>query len=299
MKIYLHTDIEGIAGYVFHEDRLWGERARLDHAYRMRKLLTAEVNAALEALVESGANEVVVNDAHGGGYNLIFEDLHPVADVIHGNGTRMPMWLPCIDGTFDAMICIGQHAMEGTKGILPHSRFEVGYGKNQRIALNETGLAMALAGTFGVPTILATGDTTLCSQVKTYVSEVEAVAVKEALSPYTAKTAVPVKAQQMIKEGVKRALARRKEIKPYVIAPPPYRITLFCSTPGFEKESEVFEDNESFWDLIKKAFSTIYDYELYDAAVWPLVPRGEPILNKHERAYKKRLEKEGKPYTFL
>ena len=153
------------------------------------------------------------------------------------------------------------------------------------------------AGAFGVPTILATGDTTLCRQVKSYLPKIETVAVKEPLSPYTARTAVPAWPHLLIKEGVKKALARRKEIKPFILTPPPYRITLIGSTPGFDNKSEVFEDEENFWNLIKKALSTVYDYELYQASSWPLVPRGEPILNKHERDYKKRLEKEGKKYA--
>ena len=265
----------------------------------MRRLLTAEINAALEAFVECGVTKVVINDAHGNGYNINFEELHPVAEVIHGPSTRMPMWLPCIDDTFNAMVCLGQHAMENTKGVLPHSRLNVEYGKgyHKKIALNETGLAMALAGCYGIPTILATGDAKLCQQVKSYLPKIETVVVKEPLSPYTAKTVVPAQAHLLIKAGVKKAIARRTEIKPFVLEPPPYRTTLIGSTPGFENKSEVFEDKESFWNLIKKALSTVYDYELYQASSWPLVPRGEPIINKHERNYQKRLEKEGKKYV--
>jgi uncharacterized protein YqgQ len=99
----------------------------------------------------------------------------------------------------------------------------------------------------------------------------------------------------MIKEGVTRAIGRMNKIKPYLINPPPFSMTLIGATPGFDKKSEVFEDKD-FYSLIKKALSTVYDYELYDAKEWPLVPRGELILNKHERAYKARLEKEGKVY---
>jgi D-amino peptidase len=296
MKIYLHTDIEGVAGFIHHEDRLVGEQAQLDHLYRMRRLFTRELNVVLETLVECGAREVVVNDSHGPGNNTVFEDLHPVARLIHGPTTRLPMWLPCLDGSYDALLCLGMHAMEGTKGVTPHTRFDIAYGSGQSVALNEAGLAMALAGCHRVPAILVTGDATVCGQVKQYVPPIETVAVKEALSPYSAITAVPQRAHHMIREGLKRAVGRRKEIPPYVLAPGPYRTTLIGSTPGFDKQSEVFEDPDSFWNLIKKCLSSVFDYELYEAPVWPLVPRGEPILNKHERAYKARLEQEGKPY---
>ena len=298
MKIYMHTDIEGVAGYIYHEDRIVGEQTKLDYYYRMRRLLTDEVNAALEALVKCGVTKVVINDAHGNGNNLFFEDLHPVAELIHGPGTRKPMWLPCIDETFDAIICLGQHAMAGTKGVLSHTRLDITCGDGTQVALNETGLAMVLAGCFNVPCILATGDTTLCRQAKEYVSDIITVAVKEPLSPYNAKTVVPKKCHQMIQEGVKKAIDRIKEIKPYHITPPPYSMTIIGSTPGFDKKSEKFTD-DNLWNLLKKALSSIYDYELYDADVWPLIPRGELILNKHERAYRERLKKEGKEYKPL
>ena len=92
---------------------------------------------------------------------------------------------------------------------------------------------------------------------------------------------------------------RRGEIAPFVLGPGPYRTAFIGSTPGFDRKSEVFEDADSLWNLIRKCLSSVYDYELYDAPVWPLVPRDEPILNKHERTYKERLEKEGKTYRPL
>ena len=43
--------LKGVAGYVFHEDRLIGERTQLDHVYRMRRRLFAgEVNTVIEVL---------------------------------------------------------------------------------------------------------------------------------------------------------------------------------------------------------------------------------------------------------
>lgn len=295
MKIYLHTDIEGVAGFLFHEDKVVGERSQFHHAERMKRLLTDEVNAALETLVECGADKVVINDSHGNGYNLIFEKLHPVAEIIHGSGNLMPMWLPCIDQSFDAMICLGMHAMAGTNGVLPHSRFDIQCGDGRQITLNEAGLAMALAGYYNVRTIMVTGDTTVCRQVKGYLPDIVDVPVKEALSPYTARSVVPRQACQMIKDGVKRALAPKSTIQPFILSPPPYRMTLTGSTPGFEKASAAFE-NTDFRNLIKTVLTTIYDYDQYDLPVWPLIARNELILNKHERAYKKRLEAEGKIY---
>ncbi|MBN1672154.1 MAG: M55 family metallopeptidase [Kiritimatiellae bacterium] len=290
MKVYVHTDIEGVAGYIYHEDRLQGELAKHEHVWRMKRLFTAELHAATSALLQCGVREIVVNDSHGPADNLIYEEIHPAVRLIHGPSTRMPMWLPRFDDSFDAMICLGMHAMAGTKGVLPHTRLDIEYGDGKQIALNEAGLAMALAGHFRVPAILVTGDATVCAQVRQYVPNIETVAVKEALSPYTAITHVPRKSHQLIKAGVRKAVRRRKQIHPFVLGPPPYRTTLIGSTPGFDRPSDVFEDSRSFWDLIQKALGSVYDYDLYDAQTWPLVPRGEPILNKHERAYRESLK---------
>ncbi len=294
MKIYIHTDIEGVAGYVFHEDRLVGEQAKLDHVYRMRSLFTGEVNAAVDALAECGVEDIVINDSHANCYNLFFEDINPVAQIIHGPGTRMPMWLPCIDRTFSAMICIGQHDMAGTNGVLPHSRWDIKFGDNKGISLGETGAAMLIAGHFDIPTIMVSGDNTVCKQIKDIVPQIETAVVKEALSPYNAKTVVPKKAHEMIRSGVKMAVKRIKEIQPYKL-PPPYSTTLVASTPGFESTKQEFKA-DNIYSLFYETLCSAYDYELYNETQWPLVPRGEFILNKHERAYKKALEEKGQKY---
>ena len=276
MKIYIHTDIEGVAGYVFHADRLEGDLWKFDHEKRMQRLLTGEVNAAIEGALETGGKEIVVLDSHGPCYNFIFEELNPAAQVIHGPGDRYPFWMPCFDDTYDALICIGGHAMYGTNGVLPHSRVDI-----NNIPHNEFGLAMAIAGYFNVPSVFASGDSELCRQVKKYVPNIETAAVKEPLSPYNAKTFLPKKAQEMIKSGVKRGLQRREEIKPYKIDSP-YELSFVAASPGFDKKSKVWKGND-LYEVIYEALCTVYDYELQKQTPWPLVPPGEPILNKHER----------------
>ena len=48
MKIYVQTDIEGIAGFCFFENRKDPSYENIQHRYRMYKLLTDEVNAAVQ-----------------------------------------------------------------------------------------------------------------------------------------------------------------------------------------------------------------------------------------------------------
>ena len=72
MKIYIQTDIEGVAGFCFFENRADKSYENIQHRHRMYQLLTDEVNAAVKAAFDSGADEVLVNDSHGSGYNLLF-----------------------------------------------------------------------------------------------------------------------------------------------------------------------------------------------------------------------------------
>ena len=80
MKVYISADIEGIASVV-DLDQL--SSSGPDYA-RVRRLMTQEVNAAVEGAFAAGAIEVVVSDGHGAGKNLIPEELHEDAYLIAG-----------------------------------------------------------------------------------------------------------------------------------------------------------------------------------------------------------------------
>ena len=121
MKVYIQTDIEGVAGFCFFENRKDPSVENFHHRQRMRQLLTDEVNAAVKAAFEAGADEVLVNDSHGSGYNILFEQLDPRCRIIHGRNCSGPHWLPLLEGS-DALVLVGMHAMGGTPvSITPHS----------------------------------------------------------------------------------------------------------------------------------------------------------------------------------
>ncbi len=276
MKVYIHADIEGVAGMVHFEDR--DDQSPEGHYRRLRlhKLLTGEVNACIDGALAAGATEIVVNDSHGSGYSILFEELNPVAQIIHGPQTRNPFWLPCFDDTYDAMLCLAQHAMAGTNGMLAHSCWCV----NGDIYLGEGGMAMALAGYHNVPATLITGDNTCCAQCQDLVPEMEAVVVKEALSPYNAKAWTPARAREMIREGTKRSIERLDEIPPYKIEGP-YTLGL-CASPG-HVPGDVLEGDD-LWDLVYERLCRGYDYALQELPVWPLEPgRRRPVLTKGQR----------------
>lgn len=224
MKVYVQTDIEGVAGFCFQENRKDKGYENINHRFRMYKLLTAEVNAAVRAAFDEGADEVIVNDNHGSGYNILFEELDERCRIIHGRNGSSGKWLPLLDSSFDCMVQIGMHAMGATPcSIIPHSLWEVNDGA---FYLSEGTMAAAIAGDLGVPSVMMAGDNMICAEFREKIPDIEQVETKYALSTYQACSLVPGRSCKLIYEAVRKGISRRSEIKPYVI-PGPVRLRLW------------------------------------------------------------------------
>jgi len=221
MRIYISADLEGVSGVVA-TDHTSTEGS--DYG-RARRLMTAEVDAAARAALDAGAEEVVVNDGHGGMRNLLIEELSPEVRLMTGTPKILGQMegIDCSEG-FDGCIFIGYHARAGTHGVLNHT---ISGAVVSRVRLNgrelgETGLNAALAGKFSVPLVLVSGDSNVCEQAREIVPEVVTVAVKEAAGRYAALCQSPVRARSLIASGVTEALEKmqRGEIRPYEVKGP-------------------------------------------------------------------------------
>ena len=71
MKILIAADMEGISG-VTHWDQVSPGHAEYE---RFRRVMTAEVNAAVQGAYEGGAQEVSVSDGHSNASNILVEEL--------------------------------------------------------------------------------------------------------------------------------------------------------------------------------------------------------------------------------
>lgn len=285
MNLYIHTDIEGVAGMVHFERREDESKRNWDIAKRMHRLLTGEVNASIEGALQAGVDgTILVNDAHGSGYSIIFEDLNPAARIIHGPLTRQPFWMPKLDESFDALFCVAQHAMAGSNGVLAHSCWCV----NEQYWFGEGGMAMALAGYYDIPGVLITGDDTVCAQCRDLVPRMEAAVVKEALSPFNAVSMTPPEARRTIRDAARRAIERIGEIPPFKIEGP-YSIGL-VGGPGQVPSSPT--EGDDFRDVVYEILVRNYDYDLQQQDPWPIYPgRDGVFLGKGQR---RALEQEGK-----
>jgi len=215
MRIYLSVDMEGITGVAVAKHVQPGEK---DYD-RFRRLMTADANAAIEGALSAGASEVVVSDGHGPMTNLLVEELHPAARLMSGSNHLLGQ-MEGIDTGFDAAFFVGYHQREGGgDGVLNHTligRIVYEVRVNGEPA-DEAVINAGLAGAYGVPVALITGDATLCAEAQRRLPGVVVAPVKEALDRYVALSLSPERAHALIREraaeGVRAVQARR--IPPY------------------------------------------------------------------------------------
>ena len=248
MKVYIHTDIEGIAGWVFYGS-YQNSIFNYQHLQRMNRLLTAEVNAAVRASFESGASEVYVNDSHGYAYSIIFEDLDPRCRIIHGRSGYFPAWLPLLDESFSAVIGIGMHARAGSApAVCPHSCWHLYDGQGKYFALSECGMCAALAAEKGVPLVMISGDDAIAREITGYIPGCETAIVKQAFANQNACSMIPAAACELIAEKVKAGLKKIDTIKPFKLQSP-YRLNVSDRDPE-HKELPQDAVGHDLWSLM-------------------------------------------------
>ena len=217
LRVYISSDMEGIAGLVSGTQVSAGER---DYAVG-RRLMIAETNAAIAGAFDAGATEVLVNDSHGSQTNLLAEELDRRASLITGSPKPVGM-MQGIDSTFDAAVFVGYHAQASTAdAVLGHTYS----GALKSVKLNgrevgEYGLNAAIAGHFGVPVVFISGDRAVVEQARALIPGVEGLAVKEGIGQTAARTLHPAEARERIVAGVRTALGRRSQIRPVQLARP-------------------------------------------------------------------------------
>ncbi|HSE65725.1 MAG TPA: M55 family metallopeptidase [Gemmatimonadales bacterium] len=208
MRIYISMDMEGIAGVV-HEDQTNPIDPRCAGEYnRFRTLMTAEANAAIEGAIAGGATAVLVNDSHWLMRNLLAEQLHPAAQLVSGAPKTWSM-MEGIESGHDAAFFIGYHARAGTQNaILDHTYTDLILDvRVNGTSMGELGLNATLAGSYGVPVALVSGDQALAAEAAQLLGQtVKAVIVKTALSRNAARSLAPAEACNRIRQAAEQAV---------------------------------------------------------------------------------------------
>jgi D-amino peptidase len=231
MKLYVSADMEGTAGVC-----AWKQCDPSDtHEYpAYRRHMTAEVRAAIEGAREAGAREVLINDSHWEMRNLVLDELPGDDDLRVISGTRKPFSMgQGLDGSFDAVFFTGYHAGAGTAATLSHtSSPETIY----RVSVNSTPcseglLYAALAGSYGVPVVLVTGDGPTVSELTDAMPWAVGVTVKDAIGYSAVDSLTPHAAQAAIRDGAREAIGRIGSAKPFAFVAP-FELTI--ETVGVE-----------------------------------------------------------------
>jgi len=209
MKVLIMTDLEGVAGVVSFEDHTSPGSRYYEAA---KKLLTAEVNAAIDGLIQSGVEEVLVIDGHGAG-GIQFEDLHPAARLFHGRPWAPWASLTQIFKTYDACMMIGQHAMAGVPtsnmNHTQNSRAIDYYQLNGR-KIGEIAQFALFCGALGVPMIFLSGEEDACREAQAFIPEIVTASVKQGLSRGSAISLAAPEAHRRINSGVKQAVEHQR-----------------------------------------------------------------------------------------
>lgn len=217
LKIFISADMEGVAGV-----STWDVQANAKgrEYEQFRRIMTAEVNAAVAGAFDAGADEVVVADSHGDAQNIDVTLLDPRAELIRAWPRPLGM-MEGIDHSFAAAVFIGYHAGEGEPAaVLAHTFTGKMALRLNGAAAGELGFNAAIAGDFGVPVVFVSGDNAIAAEATRLLGSIETVAVKQAIGFHSAKMQSPEKAQQSIRAGVKRAITRRREMKPLSVGRP-------------------------------------------------------------------------------
>lgn len=235
MKVYIMTDMEGVAGVLNFEDWCTPSSRYYDLA---KEFLTMEVNAAVEGFFEAGATEVLVADGHGAGGiapHLIDERVELARHWPQGRPHPFSL-----DTSFDVAASVGQHAKAGTEyAHLAHTgSFDYLNETINGLSIGEFGSMVLCASELGVRTIFAAGDEAFTREAAALVPGVETVSVKRGTMPgsgdelpagaYSRRNLAaihvpPARARRLIREGARKALERAaSEEFGIVTLKPPY-----------------------------------------------------------------------------
>jgi D-amino peptidase len=204
MRVYLSVDMEGIAG-VNHPGPTGSSHSRYPAAV---DLMVGETNAAIEGALAAGAEDILVNDSHGGMFNLQPIGIHPAARVLQGQKAWSMVEGAGPDGGFDVALFVRYHARAGhPRGTIAHTYT----GAPVETRLNgrptgEYGINAMILGAWGIPVGLVAGDDALAEEVAGWLPWAERVVVKTAAGGNAAASVHPTVAAERIRAGSERAV---------------------------------------------------------------------------------------------
>lgn len=278
MKLFICADMEGATGIV-HRDQLVPDGGA---AYVAGcRLLTGDINAAVEGAVAAGVTEVVVSEGHRHMRNVDIELLHPAARLVCGPAlwTNKPLCqIAGLDESFDLAFFLGFHSRAGTsRGLLSHTWAGAIV---HEITVNgqvfgETAINAAICGGYGVPVGLVCGGDDLAREALADLGDIEAPVTKRTMGFNIAECWGPKATAPKISEAANRAVRRAKDkaFRPFRVTSPvvaeletqrrEMADRMLLATPGLERIGErrvrteatdVRDALSTLWRAVAEAF---------------------------------------------
>jgi D-amino peptidase len=216
-KIYIMTDLEGASGvYSFAQTRAPGPLED-----KAKEYLMGDIAAVVRGLRAGGATDILVVDGHGS-QAFVPHLMVPGAKYLTGKPRKEFLW--GLDKSVAGLVLLAHHAMNGTPdGVLCHtqsSKTENRYWYNG-VEAGELAQMAAVAGHYGVPPILVTGDEATCRESQRFFgADCVTVAVKRGLARESAVLYPFEETREALHEGAKQSVAAIPKCKPYRLALP-------------------------------------------------------------------------------
>ena len=133
------------------------------------------------------------------------------------------MMMEGIDESFDAAIFIGYHSSTtNTRGVRAHTMSSANLTaiRLNGIEMMEASINAAIAGDFGVPVVMISGDDAVVDEARSLIGDMEGAVVKWSLGFHSARTLMPDASYALIGERVRAALGRLDDFEPYTMDGP-------------------------------------------------------------------------------
>jgi len=242
MNVLIVTDLEGVSGIVEWD----AHEPRTPQDQWQRTLMTGEVNAAVAGAFDAGATRVKIAEGHNA---IDILQLDERATLVPAHYPAMPPYQGWDEG-FDAMLQIGKHSMSGTPdGVLAHTgNRNVDFVEINGIRVGECGTEAMMAGDYGFPCVMISGDVAVCREMRELLGDIEVAPVKTGYTAHHADCLHPNAARKLIREKVRAALERLSDFSPFVV-PGPIRLVQRLKTPYGEESLRTYA-SKSYVEVI-------------------------------------------------
>ncbi len=177
MKVFISSDIEGTTGIV-----AWNEtNLNSDVGDYFRKQMTREVAAAAQAAFDSGADDVLVKDAHDSARNIIPTELPQPTRLVRGWSGHPFCMMFGLDSSFDAVVFTGYHSAATVPGNPLSHTMDSGVANLtiNGIQGSEFLINAYTAAYCNVPIAFVSGDDDLCQFAKKLIPAIQTVSTNK------------------------------------------------------------------------------------------------------------------------